>query len=447
MHLRLPRFLASPARLLPATFIAAIATGTCLLMLPVAKVGPGGTDPITALFTATSAVCVTGLTVVDTGTYWTGFGQLVVLVLIAVGGLGITALATLIVLSLAGRLGLTTTIAAQRETKTSGLGDVRSVLLRVGVTMLVLQVTVAIVLASRLLLAYDNSFPEALRQGVFHAVSASNNAGFSLYPDSLTRFVGDPVIMLTVCAAIIVGGLGFPVLFELRRRWRSPRAWTLHTRLTVWGTVILLLIGVAAMVVFEWNNPLTLGTLDTSESVLATIFQAVQPRTAGFNVIDVAAMRQESLLTTVALMVIGGGSAGTAGGIKVTTFAVLLFVVWAEIRGDEDVVVQRRRIPTQTQRQAVGITAVGLLGVGVGAIAIMATTQIQFGPAVFEAASAFGTVGLSLGFDADLPTSAKLVLVVLMFMGRVGPVAAFAFFAQRSTKVRYRYPESRPLVG
>lgn len=447
MHVRLPRFLASPARLLPTAFIAAIAGGTALLMLPVSKAGPGGTDPITALFTATSAVCVTGLTVVDTGTYWTAFGQFVVLALIAVGGLGITALATLIVLSLAGRLGLTSTIAAQRETKASGLGDVRRVLLRVGVTMLVLQVSVAIVLSSRLLLAYDNSLPEALREGVFHAVSASNNAGFSLYPDSLTRFVGDPVIILTVCTAIIVGGIGFPVLFELRRRWRSPRDWNLHTRLTVWGTVLLLLVGVIAIVLFEWTNPATLGRLDTGESVLATIFQAVQPRTAGFNVIDVAAMQQESLLTTVALMVIGGGSAGTAGGIKVTTFAVLLFVVWAEIRGDEDVVVQRRRIPTQTQRQAVGITAVGLLGVGVGAIAIMSTTQIQFGPAVFEAASAFGTVGLSLGFDADLPTSAKLVLVVLMFMGRVGPVAAFAFFAQRSTKVRYRYPESRPLVG
>jgi trk system potassium uptake protein len=447
MPLRLPRLLAGPARLLPATFIAAIATGTGLLMLPVSKAGVGGTDPITALFTATSAVCVTGLTVVDTGTYWSSVGQVVIMVLIAVGGLGITALATLIVLSLAGRLGLSSMIAAQRETKTSGLGDVRRVLVRVGTTMLALQVTVAIVLALRLLVAYDNSLPEALREGVFHAVSATNNAGFSLYPDSLTRFVGDPVIVLTVCAAIIVGGIGFPVLFELRRRWRSPRSWSLHTRLTVWGTVILLLVAATSIVVFEWANPATLGRLDTSESVLATIFHAVQPRTAGFNVIDVASMEQESLLTTVALMVIGGGSAGTAGGIKVTTFAVLLFVVWAEIRGDEDVVVNRRRIPTETQRQAVGITAVGLLGIGLGAIAIMSTSQIQFGPAVFEAASAFGTVGLSLGFDADLPTSAKLVLVALMFMGRVGPVAAFAFFAQRSTKVRYRYPESRPLVG
>lgn len=447
MALRLPRFLSSPARLLPAAFIAAIAVGTALLMLPVARAGPGGTDVITALFTATSAVCVTGLTVVDTGSYWSGMGQTVILLLILVGGLGITALATLIVLAVAGRLGLRTRLAAARETKTLALGDVRRVLLRVGVTMLALQVGVAIILTLRLLAAYGTTFPEALRQGVFHAVSATNNAGFSLYPDSLTRFVGDPVIMLTVCLAIIVGGIGFPVLLELHRSWRAPGSWSVHTRLTVWGTAILLVLGLAAMVVFEWSNPTTLGSLSLSERVLGSVFGAVQPRTAGFNVVDIADMRQETLLATIVLMFVGGGSAGTAGGIKVTTAAVLLYVVWAEIRSDDDVTVARRRISTQTQRQAVGITTVGLAGVGFGAFAIMGTTQIDFGPAVFEAASAFGTVGLSLGFDAELPVAAKLALVALMFIGRVGPVAAFSFFAMRSTKSRFRYPETRPLVG
>lgn len=447
MRVRLPRLLSTPVRLLPATFVAAIVAGSGLLMLPVAKAGAGGTDVITALFTTTSAVCVTGLSVVDTGTYWTGFGQAVILVLIAVGGLGITALATIIVLSLAGRLGLSSTIAAQRETKASALGDVRGVLLRVGITMLALQAAVAIVLTLRLLVAYDNTFAEALRAGVFHAVSATNNAGFSLYPDSLTGFVGDPVIMLTVCLAIVVGGIGFPVLLELYRSWRSPRAWSVHTRLTVWGSVILLGLGLATMVVFEWSNPATLGSLSTSERMLGSVFGAVQPRTAGFNVVDITGMREESLLATILLMFIGGGSAGTAGGVKVTTAAVLLYVVWAEIRSDDDVTVAKRRISTQTQRQAVGITTVGIAGVGFGAFAIMGTTQIEFGPAVFEAASAFGTVGLSLGFDADLPVAAKLALIALMFIGRVGPVAAFSFFALRSTKTRFRYPETRPLVG
>jgi potassium uptake TrkH family protein len=439
--------LSSPARALPAAFVAAIAVGTALLMLPVARTGPGGAEAITALFTATSAVCVTGLTVVDTGTYWTLFGELVIMALMLVGGLGITVLATLIVLSVAGRLGLRSRLAAAREARTDDLGDVRRVLVRVVGTMLTLQAAVAVVLTVRLLVAYDLTLADAVHSGFFHAVSASNNAGFSLYPDNLTRFVGDPVVMLVVCLAIIVGGIGFPVLLELYRSWRAPRTWSVHTRLTLWATGVLLLVGVGMMVLFEWGNPETLGALTTGERVLATVFHAVQPRTAGFNVVDVADMRQESLLSTVALMFVGGGSAGTAGGIKVTTAAVLLFIVWAEVRGDEDVRVSRRRISTQTQRQAVGITVVGAAGIGLGAIVIMATTQIPFGPAVFEAASAFGTVGLSLGFDAELPLSGKLVLVVLMFMGRVGPVAAFSFFALRTTQVRYRYPETRPLVG
>lgn len=447
MRLTLPAALASPARLLPATFIAAIALGTVLLMLPVSVRGTSSADIVTALFTATSAVCVTGLTVVDTGTFWSPFGQLVIMLLILVGGLGITALATLIVLTVAGKLGLRTRLAAARETRTLAIGDVGRVLLRVGVTMLTLQVVVAVVLALRLLVAYDAPAVEALREGIFHAVSASNNAGFSLYGDSLTRFVGDPVIMLVVCAAIIIGGIGFPVLFELARSWRHPRSWSLHTRLTVWATVILLAIGLLMMVVFEWDNPDTLGDLTFSERTLGAIFSAVQPRTAGFNVVPMNELRQESVLGSVVLMFIGGGSAGTAGGVKVTTIAVLLFVVRAEIRGDDDVTVARRRIASTTQRQAVGITTVGILGIGVGAIAIMGTTQIAFGPAVFEAASAFGTVGLSLGFDAELPVLAKLTLVALMFIGRVGPVAAFSFLALRTTRTRYRYPESRPLVG
>lgn len=447
MRARLSSGLASPARLLPAAFIAAIGLGTVLLALPVSVRGPGGTDLMTALFTSTSAVCVTGLTVVDTGTYWSPFGQVVILLLILVGGLGITALATLIVLTVAGRLGLRTRLAAAQETRTLAIGDVGRVLLRVAVVMLTLQAVVALILTLRLMLTYRVPASRAAFDGLFHAVSASNNAGFSLYADSLTRFVGDPVVLLVVCLAIVIGGIGFPVLLEMAREWKHPSRWSLHTRITVSATALLLLGGLAMMVLFEWNNPATLGALSGSERTLAAVFQAVQPRTAGFAVIEIDQMRQESLLTQVGLMFIGGGSAGTAGGVKVTTVAILIFVVWAEIRGDDDVNVAGRRIAATTQRQAVGIAAVGILGIGGGAIAIMATTSVPFGPAVFEAASAFGTVGLSLGFDADLPTTAKLVLVTLMFIGRVGPVAAFSFFALRTTPTRFRYPESRPLVG
>lgn len=436
-----------PERLLPLAFLLTIAVGTVLLMLPWARRGPGGADVLTALFTSTSAVCVTGLTVVDTATYWTFWGQFVIMMLIFVGGLGITAFATLIVLSLAGRLGLQTRLAAARETKTLALGDVGRVLVRVFAVMIVLQVAVAVVLTLRFALAYDLPWWQSLWDGVFHSVSASNNAGFSIFTTNLARFEADPVVVLSICAAIIIGGIGFPVILEVWRSWRTPRRWSVHTRLTVWTTVALLVAGLVMMVVFEWDNPRTLGRLTTEGKVLGSIFHAVQPRTAGFNTVDVAAMQQETLFTTIVLMFIGGGSAGTAGGIKVTTFAVLLFVVIAEVRGDSDVMVSRRRIASETQRQALAVTMVALVVIAVGSMVIMASSSTPFGPAVFEATSAFGTVGLSIGVSAEVPPEGRLALILLMYIGRVGPVAAFSFFALRSTKTRYRYPEARPLVG
>jgi potassium uptake TrkH family protein len=439
--------LVRPERLLPLAFLATIAVGTALLMLPWARRGPGNADLLTALFTSTSAVCVTGLTVVDTATYWTFWGQFVIMGLIFVGGLGITAFATLIVLSLAGRLGLQTRLAAARETKTLALGDVGRVLVRVFAVMMVLQVTVAVVLTLRFALAYDLAWGQALWDGVFHSVSASNNAGFSIFTTNLERFVADPVVVLSICAAIIIGGIGFPVILEVWRSWRTPRRWSVHTRLTVWTTVVLLVAGLVIMVMFEWDNPRTLGRLTTEGKVLGSIFHAVQPRTAGFNTVNVSAMQQESLFATIVLMLIGGGSAGTAGGIKVTTFAVLIFMVLAEVRGDPDVMVSRRRIATETQRQAVGVTMIALTVVAIGSMVIMASSSIPFGPAVFEATSAFGTVGLSIGVSAEAPTEGRLALIALMYIGRVGPVAAFSFFALRATKARYRYPEARPLVG
>jgi potassium uptake TrkH family protein len=436
-----------PERLLPLAFLLAIAVGTALLMTPWARRGPGGADPLTALFTSTSAVCVTGLTVVDTATYWTFWGQFVIMGLIFVGGLGITAFATLIVLSVGRRLGLQTRLAAARETKTLAIGDVARVLVRVFAVMVGLQVAVAVILTVRLLVAYGEPLPRALWDGVFHAVSASNNAGFSLYSDNLVRFVGDPVVVLTICVAIVVGGIGFPVLLELARSWRRPRTWSVHTRLTVWTTAALLAAGLVMMLWFEWDNAGTLGRLDPGEKALASVFGAVQPRTAGFNTVNVLAMEQETLFATIVLMFIGGGSAGTAGGIKVTTFAVLLFVVLAEVRGDPDVNVGTRRVASTTQRAAVGVVLVALTVVGVGAMVIMATSQEPFGPSLFEATSAFGTVGLSIGITPALPPAGQLTLVVLMFIGRVGPVAAFTFFALRRTTSQFRFPESRPLVG
>jgi trk system potassium uptake protein len=436
-----------PGRVIAGAFAAAIAVGTGLLSLPIATVGPGRADFLTALFHATSAVCVTGLVTVDTGTYWSGFGQAVILLCIQAGGLGIMTLATLFALLLSRRLGLRARLIAQAETKALSAADVRRVVRRVVVFSLATEAVVAVVLATRFATGYDESLPSATYSGVFHAISAFNNAGFGLNADSLVQYVADPTISLTVCAAVIVGGLGFPVVFELAREWRTPKAWSVLTRITVVVTVALLVVGTAGFLVAESGNPGTLGPLSTGATVLAAFTAAVMPRTAGFNNLDIAAYQPETLLLTDALMFIGGGSAGTAGGIKVTTFGLLAYVLWAEMRGDPDVEVGRRRVPGTNQRQALSIA---LLGIGVVALATFlmeALSDFTFDQVLFEVVSAFATVGLSTGITADLPAAGQVLLVLLMYIGRIGPLTLASGLALRERARRHQLPEERTIVG
>jgi Trk-type K+ transport system membrane component len=275
-----------PAQLIVIAFAAAILVGTVLLMLPFARAGPESAPPLTALFTATSAVCVTGLIVVDTPTYWSPAGHGIILALIQAGGLGIMTLASLLALLLARRLGLRGRLVAQAERGVTDVADVRRVVVGVVVLSAVFETLAATVLTARLWLSYDLSFGAALWRGVFHAISAFNNAGFALWNDSLVGFVGDGWIILTVGIAIIAGGLGFPVWFELSRRVHDPRRWTLHTKLTLGTAAFLLSFGIVAVAIFEWENARTMGTLDTNGKLLASFFQGVTPRTAGFNSID-----------------------------------------------------------------------------------------------------------------------------------------------------------------
>ncbi len=436
-----------PARILPLAFLAAIAVGTALLLLPEARNGPGHASFVDALFTSTSAVCVTGLTVVDTATYWSDFGQAVIIGLIQVGGFGVMTLASLLGLLVSRRLGLRTRMAAAEETKTIGLGDVRRVLFGVAKVMFASEAVVAVVLTLRFATAYDEPFGNAVWHGSFNAVSAFNNAGFSLWSDNLVGFVSDAWVCLPIAAAVVVGGIGFPVLFELRHQVRTPGSWSTHTRLTVWTTAGLLVVGFVAVAAFEWTNPRTLGALDVPGKLLASAFQAVQPRTAGFNTLDYGAMREETWTVTDGLMFIGGGSAGTAGGIKVTTFALLGFVILAQLRGDDDVVVANRRMDVQVVRQALTVALLGVGLVAVGTLSLLMVTPFPLSRVLFEATSAFGTVGLSTGITPDLPEPARLVLVALMFIGRVGTVTAASAMALRPTRRLYRLPESRPIVG
>ncbi|MGN9783293.1 TrkH family potassium uptake protein [Nonomuraea sp. ZG12] len=436
-----------PAQVISTGFGAAVLAGTALLSSPLASASGEPTHWITALFTATSAVCVTGLVVVDTAAHWSAFGEAVIAVLIQVGGLGIMTLATLFTVLVSGRLGLRARLFAQAETKSLSAIDLRRVVRNVVLFSLFSEAVVAVVLTLRFMLGYGEPFGRAVYLGVFHAVSAFNNAGFALWPDNLMRFVTDPWICLTIAIAVIVGGLGFPVLFELRRSWRRPSRWSLLTRITLGVTAALLLAGTVALLATEWANPRTLGPLPDSGKVLAGFFAAVMPRTAGFNSLDIAQMHSSSWLVTDLLMFIGGGSAGTAGGIKVTTFGLLAFIVWAELRGEPRVNIGNRRLPETVPRQAVTITMVGIMVVVVSTYLLLVLTPHSLEKVLFEVISAFGTTGLSTGITATATPAGHLLLSLLMFVGRIGPLTLGSALALKERTRRYEFPEERMIVG
>ena len=439
--------LSHPSAVLALAFLTAIALGTGLLSIPAAVARGDAAPLLVALFTATSAVCVTGLVVVDTGTYWSPLGQGIILGLFQLGGFGIMTSATLLGLLVNRQLRLRSKLLLQAETHSLGLGDVKSVAKLVLWTTLATEAAVALVLAFRFALKYDFVWNEALWHGVFHSISAFNNAGFSTWSDSVSKFVGDALVLGPLMLAIVIGGIGFPVLHELWRTRRSPRPLSIHAALTLWGSVGLVLGAALLLLLVESRNPKTFGALDWPERLLAAIFTSVSARTAGFNAIDIGGLTVESLNLHYLLMFIGGGSAGTAGGVKVTTFFVLLLIVWSEVRGYPDVEFKSRRIASPVQRQALTILVLSAGAVVLATLVIVPMTPLPYEKVLFEVISAFATVGLSTGITADLPAAAQLVLVALMFAGRVGVVTLAAAIAVNVARRGYRFPEERPIVG
>jgi potassium uptake TrkH family protein len=436
-----------PVQVIAAAFAAGILIGTLVLMLPIARSGPGGAPPLVALFTATSALCVTGLTVVDTATYWSPFGQVVILVLIQIGGFGVMTLASLLGLLISRRLRLGSRVLAARETKSGGLGDVRAVLLGVAIISVTVETVTALVLTVRFATGYGETWPTALWLGVFHSVSAFNNAGFALFSDNLIGFATDPWICLPIALAVIIGGIGFPVILEIVRQHRRPSRWSVHTRLTLVMTAVLLVGGTLFVTIAEWNNPETLGAFHPAGRTLVGFFQAVMPRTAGFNSVNPADMNTGTLLGVDVLMFIGGGSAGTAGGIKVGTFAVLLLVIVAELRGDPDAELFDRRLSPAVIRQAISVALLSVAAVVASTLAIAMTSPFTLDQVLYENISAFATVGLTTGITPDLGSGQQLILVVLMFAGRLGPVTFASALVLRERHRVIRRPEGRPLIG
>ncbi len=435
-----------PGQLVIAGFLGAIAVGTLLLVLPISAAGESASF-MEALFTATSAVCVTGLIVTDTPVFWSGFGEAVILVLIQIGGLGVMTVASLLGVLVTRRLDLSSRLVAAASTRTVSLGDVRRMLVRVVILALVVEAAVALVLAVHFAVTYDEPVGRALWYGAFHAVSAYNNAGFALFSMSLIDFVADPWVCVPICIATIIGGLGLPVVLEVLRERRRPRRWSVHTKITLLMTALLLVGGTGFFLLAEWDNPATIGTLDTGGRILASFTQSAQARTAGFNSVNTGELHTETWLGTVILMFIGGGSGGAAGGIKVTTFAVLAVVIWSELRGDPDAVVFDRRISPDTQRQALTLALLSVAIVVVPTLWMTALSPFTVDQILFEVTSAFSTTGLSTGITAQLAWHHQAVLVALMFIGRLGPITLGTALALRARNRLYRRPESAPIIG
>lgn len=441
-------------------FLTAIAVGTLLLALPAAH-APGVTLSLSdALFMATSAVCVTGLIVVDPGTALSPFGQAVIALLIKAGGLGVLSVGALVAFTLGRRLGVVERLGLQVQTGRLEVGGV------VRFVRGLLLATTTIELVGALVLwpafARDHGLAAGAWQAVFHSVSAWNNAGFSLFADSLEAYLGDPWVVGVIAALFVAGGLGLVVFTDLAIAYRAKRSrrtakgraarprtpLTLHTRLALATTAVLAVAGVAGIAAFEWRNPETLGALPMGARWLAAVFQGLTPRTAGFNVIDVGAMSPAGQAWTALLMFIGGNPGSTAGGIKTTTAAVLVLTALAVARGRGDPVAFGRTLGGALVARAAAL-ATGAVGILAVAILVLGFTDpdVAFGALAFEAMSAFGTVGLSMGATDALSEPGRLVVVLLMVIGRVGLLTVgLAVAAVPLDRVR-RYPREDVVVG
>jgi Trk-type K+ transport system membrane component len=437
-----------------------IAAGTALLAMPFTAADGKATSIPDALFTATSAVTVTGLTSVDTELHWNLYGDIVIAILIQVGGFGIVGFATLLGYLIDGRISLSNRMSTSSESAVTGNNDVKKLITSILKMMLFFELAIFVFLFSRFSQNYGYDFQDALGHGLFHAISAFNNAGFALYSDSLMSFARDGWIIIPIFIGAFMGSLGFPVLSEgwdrLKRRTRllfgkdaqfMPVQWTLNSRIILWSSLVLVVLGTGYVAILEWNNPATLGPLNSFAKLFDSMFAAIMPRTAGFNAQDTAAFHPSTWLGMDLLMFIGGGSASTAGGIKIGTAVVLAYIVFTEIRGETAVNIGNRRLPRSIQRQALTIVGLTATAAAVAIVILRLTTEFSLDMIIFDVLSAVCTVGLSTGVSMDMHDPGKVMFAILMFVGRVGPVSMATALALRKAKRHFEYPKERPLIG
>lgn len=432
----------SPGQMLTIGYLVVIIIGTILLKLPFATVSRDGLSLVDALFTATSATCVTGLIVMNTGAAFSMFGQLVILILIQIGGLGIMTMSTAVALLTGRKISLRQRLIIQEDLNQLRISGLLRLIQYILLVTFIIEGTGAVFLFTRFI--QDYPLGRAIFLSVFHAVSAFNNAGFDLFGNSLEGFVGDPLVNLSVILLIILGGLGFAVLAEL---YDKRRVTSLHAKMVLSTTLILLLIGFAAFFFMEYHNEGTMANLNIGEKVMASLFLAVTPRTAGFNTIPTGALTQSTLLFIMVLMFIGASPGSTGGGIKTTTVSTLFSALWRTVRGKSDVELFRRRLDEDIIQKAFIILILSLILVLVTTFILSITEQIGLKDLLFETISAFGTVGLSTGVTTKLSGIGRILIVITMFIGRVGPLTMAVAMSERKKKAKFHFPKEKINVG
>ncbi len=441
-----PRTGGSSSLILIYGFAGLIACGTILLILPISTKTGQLTSPVDALFTATSAVCVTGLVVVDTADYWSLFGQIVILVLIQAGGFGFMTSATVFLLAFGRRIGLQERLLIRESMGLTQLGGLVKIVKRMAVFTLVAEL-----IGTALFYLYFSahySFGTALRVSLFQSISAFNNAGFDLFGSyrSLSDYQGVPLVVLPTAALIFLGGISFLVIFDIAKS-RNWRRLSLDSKIVLTTTVALLALGIIVILLTEWNNPDTLGAMSQPQRLLNAFFQSVTARTAGFSTINTANVADYTLFFTMLLMFVGGAPGSTAGGIKVNTLGMLVATIWSTIRGKERAGAFSRQFNTQQIHRALTLVMFSIGLVCLVVFILTVTEEFRFLNLLFETVSAFGTVGLSTGITPDLSMAGRLIITGTMFVGRLGPLTLALSLIQRQLPTAYRYPEEAVRIG
>lgn len=437
----------NPPKILVLGFAVVILIGTILLTLPFATEDGLGLSFLDALFTATSATCVTGLVVVDTGDTFSLFGELVIITLIQVGGLGFMTFATLLFMLLGKKISFKERLVLKEAFNNISTAGLVRLVKRILIFTAIIEGVGGIILSIRF--SFDFPLRQAIYFGFFHAISNFNNAGFDLMGDfsSLTSYVGDPTVVITVSLLITLGGLGFVVMNELYE-YRETHRFSVHTKVVLMTTLFLTVGSTILIFLFEYGNEKTIGSLSMTGKSLGALFQAVSPRTAGSNTLPIADLTHPTLFLTIILMFIGAGSGSTAGGIKITTFAVLMATVWSQLKGKEDVVLFKRRILIETILKALTVATSGTLIVMLVTFLLSITEKGSvFIMYLFEATSAFGTVGLSMGLTSDLSQFGRILIIFTMFVGRLGPLTLAFAITKRRRQDAFHHPKGNLMIG